>query len=220
MYPKVQIAVFLVFTCAWCMQISADSPAGRNPVVWQPPTLQLPDTLPQPTVPKEMITTLRVEKMLIVLEKTEMREVQTRLGGSIGHRGDASEALAWLCFDGADANGRWALWLESSELGGGWVDGFALQRLDPNASTDHRCRKLGKPNGGIELPIALRLGLTEMQVRTILGQPTIKYRNTLVFEHEHEETIRNEPFTAINSVYVTLRGGAVWTIQVWKDTTS
>ena len=220
MYRRVQIAIFFAITCTAWAQVSTDSPSKGSLLVWQPPTLQLPNALPQPTVAKEMITTLRVAKMLIILEKTGLTDVQTRLGGSIGHRGDASEALAWLCFHGADANTRWALWLESSELGGGMIDGFALQRLARNAKTDQRCQMLQGREGVIELPTALRLGLTEMQVRKILGNPTTTYQNTLVFEHEHEETIHNQPFTASNTVYVTFRGGTVWAIQVWKDTTS
>jgi hypothetical protein len=72
--------------------------------------------------------------------------------------------------------------------------------------------------GGIELPIALRLGQTEMQVRKILGKPTVRYGSTLIFCHEHEVTVRKEPFTVSNLVAVALRGGVVWAIQVSKDT--
>jgi hypothetical protein len=90
-----------------------------------------------------MITTLRVAKVPAVLEETELKDVQRRLGGSIGQSGDASEANAWLCFYGTDINGRWALWLESSEMGGlRWVDGFTLQRLGKEARTDGRCRMI------------------------------------------------------------------------------
>ncbi len=74
--------------------------------------------------------------------------------------------------------------------------------------------------GGIELPIGLRLGQTEMQVRKILGGPAVRYRTTLIFYHEHEETIRNVPFTVSNVVAVALRGGVVWAIEVSKDTES
>ncbi len=95
--------------------------------------------------------------MQVNLEETPLKEVQKGLGGTIGSRGDASEALRWLCFHGSDAKGRWALWLES---------------------------------------------------------------NTLIFDHEHQKTVRNEPFTASNTVYVELRGGGVWAVQVWKATSN
>jgi hypothetical protein len=105
-----------------------------------------------------MITTLRVAKVPIVLEKTELKDVQRRLGGSIRASGDASEAVAWLDLCGTDTNGRWTLRLDSSELGGlRWIDGFTLQRLDANARTVGRCRMIPQGEGGIELP--LRFGL-------------------------------------------------------------
>lgn len=206
---RILITVLLVTTSAALAQSAG--------VVWQPPTLDVPDTLPQATVSKEMITKLRLAGMEIILEVTPLNDVQKNLGGTIGSRGDASEALQWLCFHGSDAKGRWVLWLESSEMGGGAVDGFAWQRIAEQATPDPRCRT---QDAEIDLPIRLALGFTELEVRRNLGAPTTKYRNTLIFDHEHEETVRNEPFTASNTVYVELRGGAVWTVQVWKDTSN
>jgi hypothetical protein len=191
--------------------------AQSDPIIWQPPILDLPDTLPHATVSKEMITKLRVAKMQVILEETPLNDVQKNLGGTIGSRGDASEALQWLCFHGLDAKGRWALWLESSEMGGGNVDGFAWQRIDEKATLDRRCRAHAVEIG---LPIQVAIGSTESEVRRNLGTPTAKHRNTLVFYHEHQETIRNEPFTASNTVYVGLRRGVVWSVQVWKTTSN
>jgi hypothetical protein len=155
--------------------------------------------------------------MQIILEETPLNDVQKNLGGTIGSRGDASEALLWLCFHGSDANGPWALWVESTEMGGGNVDGFAWQRIPKEATLDHRCRT---QDVEVELPIRLALGLTEPEVRRIIGSPTAKHRNTLIFDHEHRETIRNEPFIASNTVYVVLRDSVVWTVQVWKTTSN
>jgi len=186
-------------------------------IVWQPPKLDRPDTLPKATVSKEMITNLRVEKTQVILEETRLDEVRKNLGGTIGSHGDASEALQWLCFRGSDAKGKWALWLESSEMGGGTVDGFAWQRIAGKATVDRRCRT---QDVEVALPVGLGIGSTESEVRRILGSPTVRYRNTLIFHHEHEENIRNEPFTASNTVYLELRNGAAWTIQVWKITSN
>jgi hypothetical protein len=195
----------------------AAASAQSDRTIWQPPTLNLPDTLPPATVSKEMITKLRVAKMQVILEETPLSDVQKNLGGTIGASGDASEALEWLCFQGSDAKGRWALWLESDEMGGGNVDGFAWQRIAEKASLDPRCRTQAIE---IELPIHLAIGLPESEVRGILGKPTAEHRNTLIFEHEHQETIRNEPFTASNTVYVQLGSGVVWSVQVWKTTSN
>jgi hypothetical protein len=191
--------------------------AQSDRIIWQPPILDLPNTLPHATVSKEIITQLRVAKTKVILEETPLNDVLKDLGGTIGSRGDASEALQWLCFHGRDAKGRWALWLESSEMGGGTVDGFAWQRIAEKATLDRRCRTQAVE---IALPIQIAIGLTESEVRGSLGTPTTKYRNTLIFDHEHPETLRNEPFTASNTVYVELRGGVVWAVQVWRTTSN
>jgi hypothetical protein len=208
---RIVIAVLLAATAAAFAQ--------SDGIVWQPPplTLDLPDALPHATISKQMITKLRVAKKQVILEETPLNDVQKYLGGTIGQRGDASEALQWLCFHGADAKGRWVLWLESDEMGGGNVDGFAWQRIAEKATLDRRCRTQAVE---IELPIQIALGLTEPEVRGKLGTPTAKHRNTLIFVHEHQETIRNEPFTASNTVYVELRSGVVWTVQVWRITSN
>jgi len=53
-----------------------------------------------------------------------------------------------------------------------------------------------------------------------LGQPSKRLGDTLLYLHEHEETIKNEPFTALNTLAVLLSGQAVWAIEAWKSTTS
>jgi hypothetical protein len=188
-------------------------------LIWEPPSPQSPDDMPRATVHRELVAGLRVGKKQVTLEKIALKEVQASLGGAIGHRGDAGESLQWLCLTGTDAQGRWALWLESDEVGGGFVDGFALQRLGRNETMDQRCQSLPASQGGIALP-ALRLGMTEIQVRRLLGQPTLKYRDTLIYAYETETMIRNVPYAISNTVYVALRGGVVWAIQVWRNTVS
>jgi len=220
MRGSVCVAIFFVVTCTAFAQVVYNAqPQGS--LLWQRPVLEFPDTLPAATVLKEMITKLRVGKVQVVLEETELKEVQKRLGGKIVRSGDASTANASLCFCGKDVNGQWALWLDSSEIAGlRLIDGFTLERLNGNAGADRRCRLIPEDEGGVELPIALQFGQTEMQVRQILGKPTLRYRSSLIFEHEHQETIRNEPYTVINTVTIGLRHGRVWVLQVFKSTQS
>jgi hypothetical protein len=207
----IRLGIVLVFAAAGAASAQTDN------LIWQPPTLDFPDTLPRATISKEMIARLRVAKLEITLEQTPLIEVQKKLGGTIGRRGDAGEALQWLCFHGANSKGRWALWLENSEMGGGSVNGFALQRIARNATVDSRCLT---QDVKLDLPVGLGIGLTETQVRRILGKPTAVYHHTLIYNYEHEETIRNEPFTASNTVAASFRGRVVWAIQVWKSTSN
>ena len=95
----------------------------------------------KPTVRRESITRLRVAAFTVILEKTTLSDVQSHLGGTIGQRGDASEALAWSCFHGRDAGGLWALWLEAGEIHGGTVGAFQLRRLGAATQFDQVTRR-------------------------------------------------------------------------------
>jgi hypothetical protein len=167
-----------------------------------------------------MVGAFRVSNFPIEFEETKMEDVRTRLGGTIGHKGDAGEYLEWLCFHGTDSEGRWVLWLESGEIDGGMVGSFRWERLPMNAELDQRCRMLQRKAGGIVLPISLRLGTTEKEVLKTLGTPTVRRGDRLIYVHEHDETIRGEPFTSDNIVEVRLRGGTVCAIEVSKTVSS
>jgi hypothetical protein len=212
------LAVLAVCGVANRQHYGAHALPGRGALIWEPPRPQLPGTLPRPTVPKEMVTALRVANLPIVLERTVLKDVQQRLGGTIGASGDRGDFVRWLCFHGRDGDRLWALWLESSEMGGGRVDGFTLQSLRRDAQLDQRCRALPQENS-FELPLTLRLGLTESALWKILGSPTVRYRSTLIYDHEHELRIHNKPYTSWNTVALT-QEGIVWAIRVWKITSS
>ena len=215
---RICIVTFLAITCAACVLIPADSPVNNLLLAQQVPNFHLPETLPSPTVPKMMISTLRVAGMPIILEQTELKDVRGRLGGTIRRSGDASTADAWLCYFGGNANKRWEVWISSGEIGGlRWIDGFTLQRLAGKATPEKGCRMIPESKGGVELPIALRLGQSEAQVRTILGKPTARYQTTLLYYHEHEESIHNQPYSVLNTVTIDFREGAVFAIGVFKS---
>jgi hypothetical protein len=116
-----------------------------------------------------------------------------------------------------NANRRWALWLESSEIGGGAINGFVWQQIPRKALTDPRCViQASQPI----LPVSLALGSPESEVRKILGAPTVKYRDTLIYAHERTEKISDEPFTSSNDIYIELGRKGLDAIQVWKITSN
>ncbi|HEV2699010.1 MAG TPA: hypothetical protein VGU90_13515 [Terriglobales bacterium] len=110
------------------------------------------------------------------------------------------------------------LWLKSGEIDGPNVGGFQWKRVPSFAQFDARCQPEGSSN--VALPIKLRVGTTEAQVLEILGPPSARKGNNLIYVHEHGESIRNEPYTSVNSVILVLRDGIVWGIEVEKTTTS
>jgi len=184
--------------------------------IWEPPDWMIPENV-KPTVPKELLSTIRVSNFEIVLEKTSMEDVQRHLGGQFGRRGDASEGLRWLCFHGADAVGAWVLWLEDNEIDGSSIGSFQWQRLNKHGDFDSRCHTLGKAT--VELPSSLRLGARLSEVLKSLGPPSSKEGEKLIYFHQHEAGgTRDDPFISSNTVVVHSRNGRVWKIQASKTT--
>ncbi len=202
------ILFFVVFVTA--------APPVTAQVLWKPPNVigSFPADL-GPSVPAELITRLRVADMTIQLDETAMQAVQARLGAAIGTEGDASEFFAWLCVQGADTHGRWALWFSHGEDGDN-VDSFQWQRLDPSAKLDRRCPVLPSSAQGIELPVAIKLGTAQDQVLRVLGRPTARRGPTLLYVHEHTDSTQGQRYTSHNGVAVVFRRGDVSAIVVNK----
>lgn len=192
-------------------------PAGSQ-AVWEPPTeLSVPGDH-KPTVRRELITKLRVAEFTVVLEETKLSDVQSHLGGTMGQRGDASEALAWLCLHGRDDGGSWVLWLEAGAVHGGTVGAFQLRHLDATTQVDKRCQPILNSTRGIELASGIRLGLPRAETIRILGRPTTSAGNTLLYAYEHQEAIRGETATASNRLTIGFRNAVLDAVDVWKMT--
>jgi len=161
---------------------------------------------------------VRVSDATVVLEKTKLIDMGAHFKAAIGRRGDAGDYLEWLCLSGADNKRGWVLWLTSGEIDAGAVGGFQWQRIPSGAQVDKRCRKL--PDSVVELPHALRLGMSHGDLLRILGQPTRRQGERLLYVHEEEQVIRNEPYSETNTLVVRFRKGVVWAIGVSKSTVS
>jgi hypothetical protein len=206
----------LILACAAFAQ-TVEHSNSQSRLVWEPPEWNFPQDL-KASVPKEMFSTFRVSSYDITLEETSIDSVQKHLGGKTGQRGDAGDALKWLCFHGEDTVGRWVIWLESGEIDGGYVGSFQWRRLSDQDVLDSRCHALG--GDAVNLPMSLRLGTRKAEVLKSLGQPTSRDTERLIYLHEHEGTIRGKPFTTSNIVMVTIRNGLVWAIQASKTSSS
>jgi hypothetical protein len=212
------ISVLFFVGCAAFAQSASRQRSPGDQVVWAPPVWSFMRATPKATVSREILATLRVSDFSIRLEDTKMEDVASTLGGTLGGRGDAGDSVEWLCLYGTDGSGPWVIWLESGEIDGGTVGSFQWQRLAKSAVLDRRCQMLGEAK--VELPIALRLGTGEAEVLKNLGQPTVRHGNRLIYVHEHQESIRGEPYISENIVAVLLRAGRVWAIEVSKTTAS
>lgn len=208
----------IALLCSLSCSVSAQ--AGGGSPIWKPPRIFASDSLPPATIPNVMIAKFRFMNLKIVLEETKLEDVRARLGGEIGGYGDAGDSLSWLCYRGSDSNRAWVLWLKSGEMDDGAVGAFQWRRVNRAAEFDKRCKVLPQVNPEIELPLALRIGLPEARLLQVLGEPTSRKGNKLVYVHEHHLLIRQEPCTLINTVEVEIRGGTVWAIDALKVTSS
>jgi len=184
----------------------------RSTPIWAPPSVAIPEDPPHPTVPKPMVTKLTVAGWPIELERTELEQAQEHFGGTMGKIGDASESLRWLCLYGKDRDGLWGLWLLSEEIDGPSIGGIQWQRLPTDTQVDRKCKLIAK--GGVELPIALHLGMTQKEAELVLGKPSLVKGEIAVYSHEHSFTARKEQYTADNELYVVYRNGVVWSLIV------
>jgi hypothetical protein len=124
---SVRSAAAAVLAVAWVLSANVACRAAPA-AIWRPQPIGQ-DKLPDPTGAVELIKSLRVADTDIVLEETALESARDRLGGSLGRSGDAGGSLRWLCAYGADADGRWVMWLLSGDLHGVTVGGFQMKRI-------------------------------------------------------------------------------------------
>ena len=211
------VVVAVASGCVCSAQTTSSKPAAKM-VLWAPPNIDWPEKDLAPTVPQEMIGTLLVGNLPIILESTTLEDVRIPLGGTIGVSGDQAKSDSWLCLLGHDTGGPWIFWLTGHIAKGPAIAGFQWRRLAANETPDRRCKQPRESNAGIELPLALYLGMSEPDLRKTLGQPSLVHGDTLVFEYRHQETRNDVPYTSDNTLAVVLRDGLVMAIQFWKST--
>lgn len=208
---RYRLVLILSLACDALTQTQA-----RHQRLWEPPDWHFQQNIKK-SVPKEMLSSLQISGYPIQLEKTSLADVEKHFGGKIDARGDAGDAVQWLCFHGSDASGNWVLWLESGEIDGGDVGSFEWRRVSAEAEMDHRCVALG---GQPQLPLPLHLGMELVEVVKTLGQPSWQSPQRVIYMHEHEEIINGERYDSSNIVMLRVRSGVVWAIAVSKTTTS
>jgi hypothetical protein len=192
-------------------QTTPQSKSQSTRMVWEPPDWNFPQNL-KGNGRREMLTSFSVSSYEIVLERTEMKDVQTRLRGEIGSR--ETDASEWLCFHGVNETGRWVLWLENDEISENLVGAFQRRLLSENEALDPRCQVFRREDSTITLPLPFTLGATQSEVLKSLGSPTATNSERLIYLHAHE----NGSFVSSNIVIVRLRNGVVWAIQASKTT--
>ena len=220
-----RILIVAMFASVMALTVGGEARQAKRPL-WGPPQLPTPHPLPKATVRKEFVTKLRVGGVEVALEEAVLAVVAKRLGATIGERGDAGEYVAWICLDGSDSGGRWALWLDSGEIDGGRVGRFQLSRIGPDALFDRRCREMPASTAIITLPTDIRLDLSADEVVSKLGRPTARFGEVFAYLYEHSRTdtatsnFPPETWTTDNDLYLVIHHDRVESIVVSRMTTT
>jgi hypothetical protein len=202
----------------WCLALLLTTVAfaqSNGPLFWEPPDWNFPPDA-KATVPKEMLKTLRVSTVGMTLEETRLDKVGQLLGGETGAKGDAGDAVHWLCVHGKDGRSDWILWLESGEIDRGYIASFQWQSLSSGARVDRRCHSLGAATA-IKLGLPIKLGMTQSEVLRVLGKPSLMRGDRLIYLHEHEVTLKGVPFDSSNIVMVRVDGGRVVELRISRS---
>ncbi len=193
-------------------QTGGQSKSSTPRILWEPPNWNFPQNA-KVGRKKDILNWVRVSDYKILLDKTAMKDVLGRFGGQIGSKGDASEAVEWLCLHGQNNAERWILWLESGEMNGDSVGSFDWRQISGNEVPDSRCVAL-TGDAVISLPTpSVTLG-AESKVLEVLGAPTIRDNRRFVCWNEHSITAnQKDPFVTSNLVIFQLQDGRIWAIQ-------
>ena len=137
-----------------------------SPVVWAEGSLPPPNmgnysviasTACDPVFPVQM------GALEITLEKTSLKKIQSEIGvGEIYNHGDASEALAWICYTISTSKPKQRVWLSSGEMGGlDVIDGITALELPATAYSSKSCPELPQQFSPLRFTNGTWLGMPE-----------------------------------------------------------
>ena len=200
--------------------IAKPSNEHHEKVTWAPGSFPIFEPKKEWTKPKVMVSSLKAAGLSIELDRADIKEYAKRYGAKLGQSGDAASFAQWLCFVGGQEDQQWALWLTSGEIDGDQISDFAIKQVAANSEVDSRCKPLGSPEEPSTSPSSLRLGMSESDLRLVLGEPTARRKDFLYYAHSHDIKKNNDPYTVMNTITIELKDGKVVAFKVWKSTQS
>ena len=102
-----RVGACLLFVTLIC---GATVPKAVAQALWEPRPLIVPQRTPRSTAKWEMATAAAVGDLIVMLEKTRLREVATQLGAVLGSSGRGPEHLEWACLAAASGPDPWIAW--------------------------------------------------------------------------------------------------------------
>ncbi len=154
-----------------------------------PPKFPRGEVAPNGTLKFKPATVLKLGNVTVQLEKTTLSEIQREAKtGVIGHQGDASESIYWLCYTVTnDSDPPQRLWvLSSGETGGNnhSVTGVVAAQGVENGGPEQSCPSLPTRLRPINTDRGIWLGTTKGDLEKILGRPSETRGDILSFGYE------------------------------------
>ncbi len=145
---------------------AAFAQGGTAPPPW-PVAHESPVPLAADPVRPLLLGALRV-----TLDGTTLAAARQAIGvGASQRQGSGTEALDWLCYTLADAAVPQRLWLTSSELSRGRIDGVIASELAPGSAPLPECPDLPPRFRPVRFDDGLWLGAPSSELRHALGIP-------------------------------------------------
>jgi hypothetical protein len=139
-----------------------------------PPSLSNLDNLPT-TLSIPPVTKVVLGRLAVNLEQTTLGEVMQSAGaGTIQHQGDAADSEDWICFTVPSSQQSQRIWLRSSAIGGGGIDGFYASASSTPLKEAPLCPELPAQLRPMSVGRSIWLGSSQDQLRGWLGEPSAK----------------------------------------------
>jgi hypothetical protein len=183
------------------------------------PALPGPLTAAPPGGPVEqLVSSLDLNDLHIVLQRTSLQQVQARLGGGIAQQGEAGVATRSLCYYQAHSASPWVLWLQSSEVYyGDVIHGFRLMRLVPGTQPEAGCSALPQ-HSDVALAVGLHLGQSASEAIAALGAPANQTPDTLLFLRARLTEMEGVLFTLASRIVIRLNAAQITSIEASQST--
>jgi hypothetical protein len=115
---------------------------------------------------------LLMGSLRVVLDATTLADVRAALGtGVLARQGRGTDELDWLCYTLTDAAPAQRLWLTSSELSRGRIDGVTAVDLPAGAAASIPCPEMPARFKPVHFDDGLWLGTPSAELRRALGMP-------------------------------------------------
>jgi hypothetical protein len=184
------------------------SPAARAPPV-PPPPWPVTQESPAPAA-VDPTRPLLLGALRVGLDSTAVLGLRNAIGaGVITHQGNGTDSLDWLCYTVSDATPAQRIWLASSELARGRIDGVTAIDLPANTPASDACPELPAKFRPVRFEDGLWLGPLTAELRKSLGVPARAGASYATLFHGQSGNL-----DVVGSITIEFRGGRAVSLHV------